>query len=179
MTCSSPNNKTCKIHISTTHENPCRCVGSSIPLLSFIPKENPMPTHSPNPMAYPLHTLHPPFWFILGGSLCEDLELFNSFKTSPRSSKSEFVCKSYACFSIGFQLFFYWSGVQLVSSTDSFGRNSDGFRTSDPTDVRNSTDVRNLHSQNAPTVTWTVGLYISLYQSGRGLSTSFPNTQEP
>ena len=36
---------------------------------------------------------------ILGGSLCEDLGLFHSFKTSPRSSNSESVCQSYRCFS--------------------------------------------------------------------------------
>jgi hypothetical protein len=48
-----------------------------------------------------LHNLHPPFWFILGGSLCEDLGFFHSFKTSPRSSKSESGCESYACFSFG------------------------------------------------------------------------------
>ena len=48
-----------------------------------------------------MHNLNPPFWFILGGSLSEDLELFHSFKTSPRSSKSESGCESYACFSFG------------------------------------------------------------------------------
>ena len=45
--------------------------------------------------------MDPPFWFILGGSLSEDLELFHIFKTSPRSSKSESGCESYACFSFG------------------------------------------------------------------------------
>ena len=45
--------------------------------------------------------MNPPFWFILGGSLSEDLELFHSFKTSPRSSKLESGCETYACFSFG------------------------------------------------------------------------------
>src|ERR1041385_5951538 len=114
-------------------------------------------------MAQPLHILHLPFWFILGGSLCEDLELFNSFKISPRSSKSEFVCKSYARFSIEFLLFFFgfwtseefWTSdmsdvrnlsdvrnpLKLVSSPRSFGRKSD------MSDVRNSTDVRNFSAR--------------------------------
>ena len=46
-----------------------------------------------------MHVLHHSFLLILGGSLCEDLGLFHSFKTSPRSSNSEFVCQSYHCFS--------------------------------------------------------------------------------
>ena len=50
-------------------------------------------------MIKPLHILHPPFWLFLGGSLCEDLDIFHSFKTSPRSSKSESACKNYVCFS--------------------------------------------------------------------------------
>ena len=72
-------------------------------------------------MAYPLHTLHLTFCFILGGSLCEDLELFNSFKISPRSSKSEFVCKSYARFSIGFLLLFFWTDVRQISDVRHVG----------------------------------------------------------
>ena len=61
-------------------------------------------------MIQPLHILHPPFWFILGGSLCEDLGFFHSFKTSPRSSKSESGCKSYACFNFGVPAVFLWAG---------------------------------------------------------------------
>ena len=61
-------------------------------------------------MILPFHTLHPPFWFILGGSLCEDLELFHSFKTSPRSSKSESGCESYACFTFGAAAVFVLAG---------------------------------------------------------------------
>ena len=61
-------------------------------------------------MIKPFHTLHPPFWFILGGSLCEDLELFQSFKTSPRSSKSESGCESYACFTFGAAAVFVLAG---------------------------------------------------------------------
>jgi hypothetical protein len=57
-----------------------------------------------------LHNLHPPFWLILGGSLCEDLGFFHSFKTSPRSSKSESGCKSYACFSFGISAVFVLAG---------------------------------------------------------------------
>ncbi len=58
-------------------------------------KENPKPNRLPKYMIKPLHILHPPFCFILGGSLCEDLGFFHSFKTSPRSSNSESVCQSY------------------------------------------------------------------------------------
>lgn len=61
-------------------------------------------------MIQPLHILHPPFWLILGGSLCEDLGFFHSFKTSPRSSKSESGCKSYACFNFGVPAVFLWAG---------------------------------------------------------------------
>ena len=61
-------------------------------------------------MILPFHTLHPTFWFILGGSLCEDLELFHSFKTSPRSSKSESGCESYACFTFGAAAVFVLAG---------------------------------------------------------------------
>ena len=57
-----------------------------------------------------LHNLHPPFSMILGGSLCEDLGFFHSFKTSPRSSKSESGCKSYACFSFGISAVFVLAG---------------------------------------------------------------------
>ena len=71
-------------------------------------KENPKPNRLPKYMIKPLHILHPPFWFILGGSLCEDLGFFHSFKTSPRSSKSESGCKSCACFS--FQAAAVWFG---------------------------------------------------------------------
>src|SRR4051812_25140157 len=112
-------------------------------------------------MAYTLHTLHLPFCFILGGSLCEELELFNSFKISPRSSKSEFVCKSYARFSFGFLLFFFWTDVRCISDVRHIGRpkstkiivsrwsvsmqiyqKSDVLRTSDTSDVRTLSDVR-------------------------------------
>ena len=46
-----------------------------------------------------LHYLHHYLLLILGGSLCEDLGLFHSFKVSPRSSNSESVRQSYHCFS--------------------------------------------------------------------------------
>ena len=46
-----------------------------------------------------MHYLHHHLLLILGGSLCEDLGLFHSFKTSPRSSNSESVCQSYQRFS--------------------------------------------------------------------------------
>ena len=79
-----------------------------------------MPTHlpkkihsqigSPKYMILPFHTFHPPFRFILGGSLCEDLELFCSFKTSPRSSKSVSRYESYACFTFGAAAVFVLAG---------------------------------------------------------------------
>ena len=61
-------------------------------------------------MLKPLHIWHPTFCLILGGSLCEDLGFFHSYKTSPRSSKSEFVWKSCACFSIWVQAVFCEAG---------------------------------------------------------------------
>ena len=72
-------------------------------------------------MIKPLHNLHPPFLLILGGSLCEDLGFFHSFKASPRSSKSESGCKSYACFSFGSPVVF------LLAGSSGFQPRSSGF----------------------------------------------------
>ena len=81
---------------------------NSTPIL--YTKQNPKPNRFPKYMITPLHIWHPPFWLILDGSLCEDLGFFHSFKTSPRSSKSEFVWKSYACFTFGMLAVFCGDG---------------------------------------------------------------------
>lgn len=41
--------------------------------------------------------LHPPFCLVSGCSPCEDLEFVVNFKTSPKPSKTAFICESYAC----------------------------------------------------------------------------------
>ena len=81
---------------------------NSTPIL--YTKQNPKPNRFPKYMITPLHIWHHPFWLILDGSLCEDLGFFHSFKTSPRSLKSEFVWKSYACFTFGMLAVFCGAG---------------------------------------------------------------------
>src|SRR3990170_7756940 len=83
-------------------------IHNSTPIL--YTKENPKPNRLPKYMIKPLHIWHPLFWLILGGSLCKDLGFFHSFKTSPKSSKSESGCKSYACFSFGISAVFVLAG---------------------------------------------------------------------
>jgi hypothetical protein len=101
-------------------------IHNSTPILHT--KENPKPNRLPKYMIKPLHILHPPFWLILGGSLCEDLGFFHSFKTSPRSSKSESGCKSCACFS--FRAAAVWFGriIRVLSQIIRALPGSSGFQ---------------------------------------------------
>jgi hypothetical protein len=87
-------------------------------------KQNPKPNRFPKYMIKPLHIWHPPFWLILDGSLCEDLGFFHSYKTSPRSSKSEFGCKSYACFTFG--MLAVSAGPEVPGSPEVPGAGSSG-----------------------------------------------------
>ena len=98
-------------------------IPNSIPLLSFIPKKGEIQSqHIPQNLWNILYILRTFHFFILGGSLCEDLELFNSFKISPRSLKSEFICKNQARFSIEFLLFIFWTDVRWILDVRSLRR---------------------------------------------------------